>query len=180
MNTVRYATLGLLFGLAAAFAWAQAGRAAAIPAEAPLPSRVAHLEAVAPGQGELMSVLGYHFGNLWFALDKGNWPLADFYLKECRESLIRAVDAAPTHKLSSGNTIALKGVAEALDRTQLADLKKAIGAKAKDQAVSAYRDAMRVCVSCHMMCEKPFLRLRIPAAPPASIIVFDAADVPSP
>jgi len=27
-----------------------------------------------------MADVGYHFANLWFAAEKQNWPLADYYL----------------------------------------------------------------------------------------------------
>jgi len=28
--------------------------------------------------------VGYHFANLWFAAEKQNWPLANYYLEEKR------------------------------------------------------------------------------------------------
>lgn len=138
-----------------------------------LMKRMEHLESLAPGQGTLMSQVGYHFGNLWFAMDLENWPLAAFYLHECRETLGQAVDAKPVRKLSTGEDLNIKGIAEALDNTQFADLEKAIAAKEKAKAQATYRDAMIVCHSCHQAAEMPFLRLQIPDKPPSTSIGFD-------
>lgn len=138
-----------------------------------LGKRVQHLEALAPGQGALMSQLGYHFGNLWFALDYENWPLAAFYLHECRETLEQAVHARPVRTLSTGEDLNIQGIAEALDNTQFTDLEEAIEAKEKPRAVAGYRDAMIVCHSCHRAAEMPFLRPQIPDKPPSTSIEFD-------
>jgi hypothetical protein len=151
-------------------AWAlQEGDTAA----SPMPQRLARLEAIAPRQGEVMNVLGRHFGNLWFALDKANWPLAEFYLEECREALGQSVAVEPARRLSSGSTMPLKGMSDALNNTQFAGLAKAIGEKDRGKAEKLYRDAMKVCTSCHMMFERPYLRLQIPTTPPSTVIAFD-------
>ena len=138
-----------------------------------LEQRIARLEALAPGQGALMGQLGYHFGNLWFALDYENWPLAGFYLHECRETLEQAVRAKPVRTLSTGEELNIQGIAEALDNTQFAKLEQAIEVKEKARAVAIYHDAMIVCYSCHEAAEMPFLRGRIPDKPPSPSIGFD-------
>lgn len=139
---------------------------------ATLEARIKHLEALSPGQGTLMSGVAYHFGNLWFALDHENWPLADFYLHECRESMEQAVEAMPVRKLSTGEELNIRGIAEALDNTQFAALESAIDGKQKNRAVAAYRDTIIVCHSCHQAAEKPFLRVQIPDRTPSPVIDF--------
>src|SRR4051812_23606399 len=37
-----------------------------------------------PDQSHVMADVGYHFANLWFAAEKQNWPLANYYLSETR------------------------------------------------------------------------------------------------
>ncbi len=138
-----------------------------------LEQRIARLESIAPGQGALMGQLGYHFGNLWFALDYENWALAGFYLHECRETLEQAVRVKRVRTLSTGEELNVQGIAEALDNTQFAELAQAIEAKEKARAVAIYHDAMIVCYSCHEAAEMPFLRGRIPDKPPSPSIGFD-------
>lgn len=140
--------------------------------QAAMEARIKHLEALSPGQGTLMTEVAYHFGSLWFALDHGNWPLADFYLHECRESIEQAVEAMPVRKLSTGVELNIRGIAEALDNTQFVELASAIAAKQRDRAVAAYRDTIIVCQSCHQAAEKPFLRVQIPDRPPSPSIDF--------
>ena len=140
-----------------------------------LEQRIARLESIAPGQGALMGQLGYHFGNLWFALDYENWPLAGFYLHECRETLEQAVRVRPARTLSTGGELNLQGIAEALDNTQFAELARAIEAKGKARAVAVYQDTMIVCYSCHQAAEMSFLRMQLPDKPPSPSISFDLA-----
>src|SRR6266404_3334793 len=48
-----------------------------------------------PDQAHAMADVGYHFANLWFAADKQNWPLANYYLGETRSHLKWAVRIHP-------------------------------------------------------------------------------------
>jgi hypothetical protein len=40
----------------------------------------------------------YHFANLWFAGQKANWPLAEFYWSETRYHLRWAMRIVPVRK----------------------------------------------------------------------------------
>ena len=120
-----------------------------------------------------MSQLGYYFSNLWFAIDAENWPLADFYLHECRETLEWAVRIKPIREDNSGKEVNIAGIAEAVDNTQFTQMDEAIRAKDKARSIAVYRDTMVTCDSCHMASDKPFLRARIPDVPQATTIIFD-------
>ena len=120
-----------------------------------------------------MSQLGYYFSNLWFAIDAENWPLADFYLHECRETLEWAVRIKPVREDNSGNEVNIAGIAEAVDNTQFTQMDEAIRAKDKVRSITVYRDTMVTCNSCHRASGKPFLRARIPDVPQATTIIFD-------
>ncbi len=120
-----------------------------------------------------MTLVGYYFGNLWFAINAENWPLAEFYLHECRETLERAVAIKPIRQDVTGKDVDLVGMAEALDHTQFTQMGETIRARNKAGSISVYREAMIVCYSCHMSTGKPFLNLRIPATPPSFDIEFD-------
>ena len=52
-------------------------------------------------QAHARSDVGYQFGNLWFAGQKQNWPLAEFYWKETRSHLAWAVRIIPKRKITS-------------------------------------------------------------------------------
>ncbi len=120
-----------------------------------------------------MSLVGYYFGNLWFAINAENWPLAEFYLHECRETLERAVDIKPIRQDLAGQDVDLVAMAEALDHTQFTQMDASIRARDKAGSISVYRETMIVCYSCHMSTGKPFLNLRIPKTPPSLGIEFD-------
>ena len=138
-----------------------------------LEARINDLSELLPGQGAVMTLVGYYFDNLWFAINAENWPLAEFYLHECRETLERAVAIKPVRQDLAGQDVDLVGMAEALDHTQFTQMDEAIRDRNKAGGISVYREAMIVCYSCHVSTGKPFLNLRIPAMPPSFGIEFD-------
>ena len=47
-----------------------------------LTTAVAQLRNSAPNQSHVMADVAFMFSNVWFAADKKNWPLANYYLNE--------------------------------------------------------------------------------------------------
>ena len=137
-----------------------------------LREQVKHLEGLVPDQAAVMTKVGYHFTNLWIAVQHDNWSLADFYLGEVRNNVKWAVRAKPIRTVRAG-TLDLNGIADAIDNTQFADLKKAIDTKQKGQFVQLYEQTLTACYACHQASEKPYLRPRKPAEPEVKIINFD-------
>jgi glucose/arabinose dehydrogenase len=133
------------------------------------------LEGRLPGQAHAMIDVGYTFGNLWFAGDKENWPLANYYLGETRSNLRWAVRIRPVRKIESGGNVDLNGILEAVDNTMLADVEKAIQNKNAASFKSAYQRTIEGCNACHTAVEKPYLRVRVPEAPSVTIIDFAGA-----
>jgi hypothetical protein len=127
-----------------------------------------------PSQSHAMMDVGYHFANLWFAGQNKNWPLAQFYLDETRSHLRWAVRIIPVRR-AQGGEVDLRGLLEAVDRTGLADIAKAISGKDADGFAAAYRQTLEGCYSCHKAADKAYLRPRIPEQPEARIINFDPA-----
>jgi hypothetical protein len=140
---------------------------------AKLQEQVKFLQSLVPDQAAVMSHVGYHFANLWFAVEQQNWPLADFYLSETRNNIKWAVRAKPIRKNAAGQEIDLNGIAQGVDAGPLSDLKAAIAAKSKEEAAIAYDHAMEGCYACHKASAKPYLRPRRPTKPEAPIINFD-------
>ena len=100
------------------------------------------LQELVPDQAAIMTHAGYHWTNLWFALDKQNWPLAEFYLSETRNNVKWAVRNRPFRKTAVG-VIDLGSIAQPLDTTQFTQLKDAIGKKDKDRGIKLYDEAMQ-------------------------------------
>src|SRR5271168_2106033 len=78
-----------------------------------------------PDQAHVMVDVGYHFANLWFAAEKQNWPLANYYLGETRSHLKWAVRIHPVRETKAG-AVDLNGILEAVDNSLLAEVDKAI------------------------------------------------------
>ncbi len=133
------------------------------------------LEGRTADQAHAMVDVGYHFANLWFAADKQNWPLANYYLTETRQHLQWAVRFHPVRKISSGTNVDLNGILEAVDHSFLAGVGQSITNKDSAAFRTAYRQTLEGCYACHKACEKPYLRPQVPTAPGVTIINFDPA-----
>jgi len=127
-----------------------------------------------PDQAHAMADVGYHFANLWFAADKQNWPLANYYLGETRSHLKWAVGIHPVRKISTGVEVNLNGILEAVDGGLLAEVGRAITNKDSVKFKATYQQTLQGCYACHTACEKPFLRPQVPTAVGAPIIGFDS------
>ena len=125
-----------------------------------------------PDQSHAMADVGYHFANLWFAADKQNWPLANYYLGETRSHLKWAVRLHPVRQTKAGE-VDLKGILDAVDNSLLSALGTAITNKDCAKFKIAYRQTIEGCYACHKACEKPFLRPQVPNAASVSILNFD-------
>jgi hypothetical protein len=131
------------------------------------------LKQKATDQAHVMVSVAYHFNNLWFAGQHGNWPLAQFYWNEVRSHLRWAVRVIPVRKDDEGQDIQLGEILEAMENTPLARLLEAIEAKDRDKFVAAYRFSLETCYACHKASDKPYLRPQIPTHPAEPTINFD-------
>jgi len=138
-----------------------------------LRAEVAALKDLLPDQSHAMSDVGYHFTNLWFAVQGQNWPLADFYWNETKSHLHWAVRIKPIRKDNAQRDVNLPAILQAMENGPLKQLGDAIAAKNPEKFVAAYRFTLENCYACHKASEKPYLRLQIPRTPQVSIINFD-------
>jgi hypothetical protein len=130
------------------------------------------LEGFTPDQAAVMTHVGYHWSNLWFAIEQENWPLADFYLSETRNNIRWAVRVKPVREVNK-EKVDLAKIADALDGTQFAQMKAAIDGKDRARCVKLYDEALQGCYACHKASLKPYLRPRRPEAPEVRVINFD-------
>lgn len=146
------------------------------PGQAGVASLVADVETLkqkATDQAHVMVSVAYHFNNLWFAGQHGNWPLAQFYWNEVRSHLRWAVRVIPVRQDNQGEDVLLGEILEAFENGPLAQLQEAINAEDRDQFVAAYRFSLESCYACHKASDKPFLRPQIPTQPAEPTINFD-------
>jgi hypothetical protein len=171
------ATLALLWLAGSRTPGASAAPAPVSPANqelAALRTEIERLKTLVPDQAHAMQDVGYHFANLWFAGQKKNWPLAQFYLGETRSHLKWAVRIIPVRKTKAGD-LDLKGILDALDKTEFNDIQKTIESQDLAAFTNAYRSTLTGCYACHTAAEKPYLRPQIPSIEPAQIINMDPA-----
>jgi hypothetical protein len=124
------------------------------------------------GQAHVMMDVGYHFNNLWFAAQRGNWPLAKFYLDETRSHLRWAVRVIPVRKDSLGREIQLADILESLENADFKRLEEALAAKDRERFVAAYELTLTGCYACHQASDKAYLTLKVPDHPAEAMIEF--------
>jgi len=120
-----------------------------------------------------MSDVAYHFTNLWFAGKAENWPLADFYWKESLAHMKWAVRIIPVRKDNAGKEVKLEEILQSIENSQLLQMGDLIQQHDAEKFEPMYRSLVEACYTCHKASDKPYLRLRIPDVPAASIINFD-------
>jgi hypothetical protein len=138
-----------------------------------LKAEIEAIKAKLPDRAHAMQDVGYHFSNLWFARQKENWPLAEFYNNETRSHLRWAVRIIPKRKDLAGQEIDLEAILQAFENSPWTQLKDAISAKDTVAFDKAYRFALETCYACHKASDKPFIRVQIPAQPETPIVNFD-------
>jgi len=169
--------LGAVIGGMAVEYWLT--RAGARPeAQAPAPSAtvvadVERLKSIVPTQSHTMLDVGYHWANLWFAVQKKNWPLAKYFFDEARQSIRWTVLIRPVRQRSNGGTVDVKGIFNAMDISAFATVQLAIEDQDEAEFVAAYKSTLEACHSCHVASEKPYVRPMIPTAPPSTLIDFN-------
>jgi hypothetical protein len=131
------------------------------------------LRGKATDQAHVMTSVSYHYANLWFAGDKKNWPLAEFYWSEVRSHMRWAVRVIPVRQDPQGNEVRLQEILDPIEKSVFEDLHKAISGKNIDQFRDWYKRMLDSCYGCHLASGKPFLKLQIPDRPPEPMIQFE-------
>ena len=153
--------------------FAEDGIAKKMPDITAVAADVEVLKAKATDQSHVMKDVSEHFGNLWFAGQAGNWPLADFFLSETHSHLKWAVRVIPKRKDNAGRDVDLVAILQAVENSPLKDLENAVKAKDKVAFEKAYRFMLEGCYSCHKAADKPYLRPQMPTRPETAVINFD-------
>jgi hypothetical protein len=110
-----------------------------------------------PGLGEFMSGIQVHHAKLWFAGEAGNWPLADFEIKEIQE----AIEDIQIFCSDRPEVASIPMINPALDSMNLS---------IRDRDIVRFKNSYNLltnsCNSCHSVTRHAFNVIRIPATPP--------------
>jgi hypothetical protein len=150
-------------------------RAQTTPASGDLAAEVAHLKGVLPTQSHTMKDVGDQWVNLWYAVQKKNWPLARFFFDQGRQQIRWTLAIRPERALPppAGGTVNLRSLFTPMDMSVFAELQLAIEDQDTEAFVAAYKQSLTACHSCHTAVQMPFLRPTIPTVPPSSTLSFD-------
>lgn len=153
----------------------EAPRAQTTPASGDLAADVAHLKSVLPTQGHTMKDVGDQWVNLWFAVQRKNWPLARYSFTEGRQQIRWTLAIRPERVLPppSGATVDLRSLFRPMDMSTFAALQLAVEDEDTEAFVAAYKQSLTACHSCHTAVQMPYLRPTIPTVPPSSVLSFD-------
>jgi hypothetical protein len=179
MRNVQLLSLGALLGGLFVWSWerpaAMAQQNSPQPSLASLQADVAHLKDLVPPHSHPMVEAGMFAANLWFAGEKKNWPLADYYLNETRNRIRWEVHINPSPKGPDGNPVDMQSIFDGIDNGTLPKVHKAIEMKDSKEFALEYKRLLEECYSCHMAAARPYLRPMIPVSGAQPILNLDPA-----
>ena len=143
-----------------------------LPTMESLPEEVSRLKALVPSNLHIMMDVQFHWMNLWFAGQKKNWPLAQYFFNEARGHIQWLIRKSPTVKVD-GKHVDIQGIFDGIDTSSLAAVKTAIEKKDGVQFAAAYKTMLESCYACHKSAGRPYLRPIIPQTTAQSLINYD-------
>jgi hypothetical protein len=138
-----------------------------------LEADVEHLKDIKPPNSHPMVDVAMFAANLWFAGQKRNWSLANYYLGEMRNRMQWEVRVNPAPKGADGKPVDMQSIFEGVDNGSLSTIKKTIAMKDSKQFVVNYKQMLEDCYSCHKTNGRPYLRPMIPVSGAQPIINLD-------
>ena len=125
--------------------------------------------AYTPGLGEIMSLQQMRHMKLWFAAEAGNWPLANYELKEIKEGF----DDAMTFQGNNDELpLVLKDVMPKKVNVPLSDLTSAVMAQDRARFETAFDSLTSACNECHQAENHGFNVVQRPTMNPYANQVF--------
>lgn len=112
-----------------------------------------------PGFGEFMTNIQIHHAKLWFAGENQNWPLADFELKEIKET----IDDLKKFQSGRKETQMVIMLNPVLDSVNLA-----IEEKNPALFKQTFTSLTNTCNTCHKLVNFAFNQVKVPDSPPFS------------
>jgi hypothetical protein len=136
---------------------------------------VARLKDITPPNSHPMVDVAMFSANIWFAGQKKNWPLANYYLGEMRNRMRWEVKLNPGPKGADGNPVDMQSIYDGIDKGSLTALTQVIAMKDSQQFPAAYKHLLEDCYSCHKTAGRPYLRPMVPVTGAQPIVNLDPA-----
>jgi len=124
-------------------------------------------ETYKPGFGEFMGYIQVHHAKLWFAGKNENWDLADFEIKEIKETF----DNLQKYETDRPEVQTIPMIFPALD-----SVTTAVSGQNPRRFKKAFSLLTNTCNLCHQAVGYGFNQVRIPEEPPFSNQVFTVRD----
>jgi hypothetical protein len=144
--------------------------------QATLVSDVTRLREITPPNSHPMVDVAMFAAN-WFAGDKKNWPLANYYLGELRNRIRWEVRVNPSPKGADGNPVDMANIFDGIDKGSLTRLKTTIDMKDSKQFAAQYKMLLEDCYSCHKTAGRAYIRPMVPVSGTQPIVNLDPARV---
>ena len=147
-----------------------------LPSMESLPAEVAQLKLLVPSNSHIMMDVQFHWTAMYFAAQKKNWPLAQYWFNETRGHIQQLVRKNPTIRNQvDGTDVELQGIFDGIDTSSLAMVKDAIAKKDSVEFEKDYRIMLESCYACHKSVGRPYIRPQIPTGQVMSIANLDPA-----
>ena len=143
--------------------------------EATLVADVTHLRDIRPPDSHPMVDVAMFAANLWFAGDRKNWPLANYYLSELRNRIRWETRVNPSPKGADGTPVDMANIFDGIDKGSLTRLKTTIDMKDSKGFATEYKMLLEDCYSCHKRANKAYLRPMVPTSGAQPIVNLDPA-----
>jgi hypothetical protein len=165
--------LGGLFVAAWEHSSAMAQQNQAPVTQATLVADVTRLREITPPNSHPMVDVGMFAANLWFAGEKRNWPLANYYLGELRNRIRWEVRLNPSPKGADGTPVDMANTFDGIDKGSMTRLKMTIDMKDSKEFATQYKMLLEDCYSCHKNAGRAYLRPMVPVSGPQPILNLD-------
>jgi hypothetical protein len=136
-------------------------------------AELAHLQDIVPPASHPMVDVSMFAANLWFAGQKKNWPLANYYLGEMRNRMRWEVHLNPGPKGPDGKPVDMQSIFDGIDNGSLTSVKNIIAKKDSKQFAVEYKHLLEDCYSCHMAAGRAYLRPMVPVSGAQPIVNLD-------
>ena len=122
-------------------------------------------------QSHVMIDVEYHFSNLWFAAQNGQWDLAAFYLRETGSHLRWTVRIRPVRSVRGGGSVDLRPFEQSIEQNAFAAIETAIEHEDSAGFEAAYEQTLNQCYACHQAAGLSYLRPHIPDRPLSPVML---------
>lgn len=124
------------------------------------------IAAMLPGPARLMNEVGNRWWKVYYAAQAGNWPLAEFEVKEVTELIETCMITRPKYAKWM----------EPFIKDDLGAVRAAIKKQSWAEFEQVYDQAVKNANDYHKAADKPLIRWKLPSAPPPDLDLAPVKD----